>query len=306
MCTSSIAIVVPTLDAALDWPHLSRLGEGGVPPEHVLIVDSSSSDGTPELARTAGFRVHTIARDQFNHGGTRQLAAELLPGAEILVLLTQDTVLLDGDAIKKLLNAFTDPNVAAAFGRQLPRSKATPIEAHARLYNYPGRSESRTLASRERFGIKSIFLSNSFAAYRRDALMSVGGFPKHVIFGEDTVTAAKLLLAGWKIAYVAEAQVHHSHSYTWLQEFRRYFDIGVLHSRESWLIEEFGSAGNEGSRFVRSQLNYLWPRHVELLPSALIRTALKFGGYRLGRIERKLSLKWKQRLSMNRQFWRQQ
>ncbi len=37
--------------------------------------------------------------------------------------------------------------------------------------------------------------------------MAVGGFPCDVIFGEDTVTAAKFLLAGWKIVYAAKAQV---------------------------------------------------------------------------------------------------
>jgi rhamnosyltransferase len=152
-------------------------------------------------------------------------------------------------------------------------------------------------------GIKSIFISNSFAAYRREALLASGGFPKNVIFGEDTITAARLLLSGWKVAYVAEAQVYHSHSYTWKQEFKRYFDIGVLHARARWLLQEFGTAGGEGGRFVRSELRYLWPLHWSLIPSALIRTALKLVGYRLGRIEKRLSPGLKRRLSMHPGFW---
>lgn len=79
----------------------------------------------------------------------------------------------------------------------------------------------------------------------------------------------------WKIAYVAETWVCHSYSYTVKQDFKRYFDIGVLHAREKWLLQEFGSAGCEGSRFVRSELNYFWPRYWWLIPSALIRTGLK-------------------------------
>jgi GT2 family glycosyltransferase len=296
-------VIVPTLNAANDWPRLaSRLLESTAA-DRVLILDSSSDDETENLARVAGFRVHTIARAEFNHGGTRQLAAELLPDAEILVFLTQDVELVQPDAISLLLEAFTDLTVAAAFGRQLPRSGATPSEANARFYNYPAQSGVRTLASREQLGFKTIFISNSFAAYRRDALMAVGGFPCDVIFGEDTITAAKLLLAGWNIAYVAEAKVYHSHSYTWKQEFRRYFDIGVLHRRESWMLQEFGSAGGEGGRFVLSELRYLWPRYWWLIPSALIRTAAKLVGYRLGRVEKKLSVGLKRRLSMNRRFW---
>jgi rhamnosyltransferase len=221
-----------------------------------------------------------------------------------LVYLTQDAILDSSETIAELLKAFENQEIGAAYGRQLPHVGSTPIEKHARLFNYSGRSSIRTLESREQLGFKSIFISNSFAAYRREALMAVGGFPRDVIFGEDTITAAKLLLAGWKIAYVAEAQVYHSHSYTWRQEFRRYFDIGVLHSREHWLLDEFGHASGEGKRFVLSELRYLWPKHILLIPSSLIRTALKLIGYRLGRMEGKLGLAWKRRFSMNRSFWK--
>jgi rhamnosyltransferase len=304
MSMLSIAVVVPVLNAAKDWPGFETSLLNNISPDRVLILDSSSTDGTGDLARTAGFRVHTIARAEFNHGGTRQLAAEMLPDAEILVFLTQDAVIAGANAIDNLLKSFANPMVAAAFGRQLPRPGATPIEAHARLFNYPAQSSVRTLASREQLGFKAIFISNSFAAYRREALLAVGGFPRKVIFGEDTITAAKLLRSGWKIAYVAEAQVYHSHSYTCLQDLRRYFDIGVFHARESWLLKEFGGTGGEGGRFVRSELNYLWPKHAWWLPSALIRTGLKLVGYRLGRDENHIPLAWKRKLSLHRGFWR--
>jgi rhamnosyltransferase len=297
-------VVVPTLNAAEDWPRLTAPLLGCIPADRVLILDSSSTDETATLAAAAGFRLHAIPRSDFNHGGTRQLALKLLPDAEILVFLTQDVEVAGPDAISRLLRAFADPMVAAAYGRQLPRLNATHIEAHARFYNYPAQSSTRTLASREQLGFKAIFISNAFAAYRRDALIAVGGFPCDVIFGEDTITAARLLLAGWKIAYVADAQVYHSHSYTWIQEFRRYFDIGVLHAKESWLLEEFGGAAGEGGRFVRSEFKYLWPSSKLFIPSALVRTTLKLLGYRLGLLERKLSPEWKRRLSMNSGFWK--
>jgi rhamnosyltransferase len=297
------AIVVPTLNAARNWPKFVSALLACESPARVLVLDSSSTDGTAQMACASRIQVHIIPRSSFSHGGTRQLAVELLSDAEILVFLTQDAVLASSDAIDKLLVSFADPDVAAAFGCQVPRPEATPIEMHARLFNYPTQSSIRTLASREQQGIKSIFISNSFAAYRRATLMAVGGFPRDVIFGEDTITAAKLLLAGWKIAYVAEARVYHSHNYSWTQDFKRYFDIGVLHARENWLLQEFGSASGEGSRFVLSELSYLWPRYWWLIPSALIRTTLKLAGYRFGRIENRLSTGLKRRLSMHHRFW---
>jgi len=161
----------------------------------------------------------------------------------------------------------------------------------------------RTLASREEMGIKAVFLSNSLAAYRRSALIEVGGFPTTVIFGEDMIAAARLLLAGYKVAYVAEACAYHSHSYTRMQEFKRYFDIGVLHSREAWLLEEFGRANGEGKRFVLSELQYLRKTDAWQIPSAMLRTGIKFLGYRLGQMEARLSLGTKRRLSMHPKFW---
>jgi rhamnosyltransferase len=300
----SIGVVVPTLNAAKDWSGFAPTLLKSISVDRVLIVDSSSIDGTADLARAAGIPVTTISRAEFNHGGTRQLAVELLSDMDVIVFITQDAVLENPDSIHALLEPFNDPAVAATFGRQLPREGATAIETHARLFNYPAQSSERTLDSRDQLGFKTIFISNSFAAYRRNALMAVGGFPDNVIFGEDTITAAKMLLSGWKIAYVAEAKVYHSHSYSWTQEFKRYFDIGVLHAHESLLLGEFGNAGGEGGRFVRSELNYLWPRYWWLIPSALIRTALKLMGYRLGKVENKLNPGSKRRLSMHPNFWK--
>jgi rhamnosyltransferase len=300
------AVVVPTLNAAAVWPQFAPRLLRSVAPEQVLIVDSSSSDQTEDLARKAGFRVHVIRREDFNHGGTRQLAVDLLPNVDLLVFLTQDALLASENALTLLLNAFIDPKVAAAFGRQLPRPLAGPIEVHARLFNYPAQSDIRTLESRKEMGFKTIFISDSFAAYRRSALMAVGGFPDRIIFGEDTVTAGKLLLAGWRIAYVSESQVYHSHANNFRQEFKRYFDIGVLHAKQPWMLREFGQASGDGWRFVRSELAYLWPSHFWLLPSALLRTALKLIGYRLGRKEKFVSLFWKQQFSLHHRFWQQE
>lgn len=299
-----ISIVIPTLNAASNWDDLVGIALLNATPNQVIIIDSSSCDATASLALAAGFHVHTIPRSEFNHGGTRQLAAELLPDAEILIYMTQDAILASPESISELVKAFDDPSVGAAYGRQLPHVGAKPIEAHARLFNYPDRSVVRALDSRRELGLKSIFISNSFAAYRREALMAIGGFPTDTIFGEDTMVAARMLLAGWKTAYVATATVHHSHSYSFRQDFRRYFDIGVLHQREHWLLDEFGSAGGEGLRFVKSEMAYLWPKYWWLIPSAWIRTGLKFLGYRLGRMESRISLKWKRKLSMHPSFWR--
>ena len=296
-------VIVPTLNAARDWPRFAPALLAAVQPSQVLVLDSESTDGTLELARAAGFAVQSIYRSEFNHGGTRQLAAEMTPDTDILVYLTQDAILETPDTLTNLIHPFQDEQVGAVCGRQLPRPGAGEIEAHLREFNYPANSHVRSIEDRARMGIKAIFLSNSLAAYRRSALIEVGGFPSRVIFGEDAYVAGRLLLAGYKIAYAAEACAFHSHPYSIAEEFRRYFDIGVMHHREQWILETFGSAGGEGRRFVHAHLHYLWGRRPSLIPSALLRIAAKLIAYRLGRIEDAIPGHFKRRLSMHTHYW---
>jgi rhamnosyltransferase len=301
---ASVGVIVPTLNAASNWSVFCAALLKNVTSDQVLIIDSSSTDETAVLAKGSGFRVETISRSDFNHGATRQLGVNLSPDADILVFLTQDAELESGDAIARLCKAFDDAEVGAAYGRQLPRRGAGAIEAHARLFNYPAASQMKTANSQETVGFKSLFFSNSFGAYRRAALQAVGGFPEDVIFGEDTVTVAHLLQHGWKIAYVADATVRHSHVYSMSQEFRRYFDIGVLHSREAGIFAPFGEASGEGKKFVKSETAFVSRLAPHLLLSAWLRTVLKLFGYRLGRRERSMPVALKRRLSMSTSFWK--
>lgn len=79
-----LRVIVPTLNAARDWPQFVSALLACILPEQVLTVDSESTDGTLALALTAGFQTCSVAPDEFNHGG----AAEMLPDAEILTHMT--------------------------------------------------------------------------------------------------------------------------------------------------------------------------------------------------------------------------
>ena len=299
-----VALIIPTYNAATYWKALSAgIAEQSLVPDRKIVIDSSSSDGTADLARRDGFEVLEISPHEFNHGGTRQMGADLAVNANVLIYLTQDSVPSGTDAFANLVRAFEDPEIGAAYGRQLPREKATPIEAHGRHFSYGERDVVRSWESRKIAGFKSIFFSNAFGAYRREALMSVGGFSPDVIFGEDTLVVARMHRAGWKTAYVANATARHSHAYSISEEFRRYFDIGVLHSRESWLMDHFGSAAGEGRRFVLSELKYLLRHGVLHVPSAVARTVAKYLGYRIGRRESRIDPRLKYHLGLNRKYW---
>jgi len=304
MSQDRIEVIIPTYNAARYWKALSTgIRAQSLKPDRVIVIDSGSKDGTAELARADGFELLEITPQEFNHGGTRQMGAEYAADASLLIYLTQDAAPFGVNAFSNLVRVFEDREVGAAYGRQLPREKASPIEAHARHFSYGETPVVRSWESRRDLGFKSIFFSNAFGAYRREALMSVGGFSPDVIFGEDTLVVARMHRSGWKTAYVADALVRHSHDYTIGAEFRRYFDIGVLHSRESWLNEHFGSASGEGRRFVLSEMKYLLGHGPQHIPSAMARTLAKYLGYKIGSRESRIAPRIKSRLGMNRQYW---
>lgn len=301
-----ISVVIPVLNARQHLPALlPALARQGLEPAQFLVIDSASTDGSDDAFRAFGATVEPIDRSTFNHGGTRQRAVEMRSDADIVVMLTQDAIPQTDDTIARLVAAFDDPRVGMAYGRQLPRESARGIERHARLTNYPPGVETRALADRARLGVKTVFCSDSFAAYRATALKAVGGFPEDAFFAEDQIVAGRMLIEGWHIAYRGDAEVVHSHGYTIAEEFRRYFDVGVFHGRNRWLTETFGRAEGEGVRFIRSEIAYLLRHDPVQLPSALVRTLAKYAGYNMGTRETRLSSRWKQRLSMQPFYWRQ-
>lgn len=299
-----IAVCVPTLNAGSQWLQwLATTQKGLTENMRLVVADSSSDDETATLARAAGAEVINIERAAFNHGGTRNQLLNILNDCDVVIFLTQDAQIADASTLTELANSFANSNIGAAFGRQLPHYDATPIAAHARLFNYPAASRVVSQQDIPKLGIKTAFLSNSFAAYRRQALIEAGGFPEHVILSEDMMAGARLLKKGWHLAYNANACVHHSHNYSVREEFKRYFDIGAFHAQEHWLIEWLGKAEGEGFRFIRSEVRYLMKYAPFSLPNAAVRTVTKYLGYRLGSWHTSLPVSLKKKLSMHSSFW---
>jgi rhamnosyltransferase len=125
-----------------------------------------------------------------------------------------------------------------------------------------------------------------------------------LIFGEDTCTLGRLLAAGHEVAYVGEAAVYHSHNYSLADEFRRSFDIGVLHSSEKWLLDTYGQAEGVGVKYVRSLFAMLMQeKRYTLFPDCLLSNALKMIGYKLGRSYQQIPAAWRPVLSKHRLWW---
>ena len=302
---SRSAVIVLTLNAEAHMPSLlSTLAGMSQRPRQVLFVDSSSDDATAALAESAGHRIHRIRRADFGHGRTRNVAARLCTDCEFLVYLTQDACPQGADWLIQLLEPFADPAVALVYGRQLPRPGAHWPERYAREFNYPAQPERSARADLARRGIKAVFCSNSFAAYRRDALQSIGGFPERLPMGEDMAAALRLLQRGHARVYQPAACAVHSHAYSVIEELKRYFDIGTLMAMDAELSRVRLAASGEGLRFLRGELaaSWNWKRPDGVL-RVVLRAFAKYLGFFLGQRHAALPRAWRQRLSMHSFFW---
>lgn len=280
-----IGLVIPTLRAGASFEQLlCQLDRQGCKLARKLVVDSSSEDGTVELAAKHGFETRVIPRKSFNHGLTRQQAIDwLADDVDIVVFLTQDVLMPESDALSALVAPFADEDVGAVCGRQLPHVGASLGTRLQREFSYGSSDRRIVFEDRKKLGIRAAFLSDAFSAYRVKAIQAVGGFPKLNV-SEDMYMGAKLLMNGWALYYAAGARVHHSHEYGIRSAYRRYSEIGRFQSSEKWILDTFGKSEGAGLELLKKQMQAAWDRKAPLAAAGFIMDdAVKYLAFRMGR-----------------------
>lgn len=272
---SKISVIVPTFNPGSTFGGLiDSLRMQTVEVRDIQIIDSESEDGTADAARKLDCNVTVLPRRSFDHGGARNLGAAMASG-NILVFLTQDALPVSKDFIARLIEPIDGRITAAAYARQIPGPEATPTEAFARLYNYPPESSSRHISSVHRRTLKTFFFSNAASAINRACFEEVGRFPSPVSTNEDMLLCARLMDAGYQIAYVAEAEVIHSHEFSLAEVFQRYFRIGAVARNHHATLRVERNPG-EGLEFTRQQIAHLQSiGRSELIPSAIVEAGVK-------------------------------
>ena len=307
---SRVDIIVPVFKPDEKFDRLiEMIGKQTVRPENIFLMVTLTGDKAYDdrlidrLIKLDRVTVTTLPKRVYDHGGTRNKAVEM-SDAEFILFMTQDAVPKDEFLIEKLLAAFDKQNVVSAYARQIAGDDAGETEHFTRTFIYPEKTLVKSKEDLPVLGIKTYLCSNACAMYRRSVYNELGGFPRHTIFNEDSIYAASVIGAGYRIAYVAEATVIHSHRYTYVQEFRRNFDNAVSHRQYHRIFDEVPSE-SEGIRLVKTAVKHFYETGKwYMIPDLIVRSGFKYMGYFLGKHYRMLPKSIVVNLSMNRAYWK--
>lgn len=292
-----IDVIIPTYkpDGRL-IDLLESLFEQTVPVNKIVLMNTEQKylenllRGSKYSGMHKQLEIRHVSAWEFDHGKTRSAGADG-SDADFLLYMTQDATPEDATLIENLIKPFDDPMVASAYARQIPRDDATIDERFSREFNYPDVSFVKSQADESRLGIKTYFCSNACAMYRKSIFDELGRFPSKMIFNEDMVYAHKVITAGYKIAYAADARVIHSHNYTNKQQYHRNFDLAVSQAMHPEVFDSVSSE-SEGISYAKEAFKYFKAHHrpLRFIPFG-ITCAYRLCGFKLGKRYEKLSHK---------------
>lgn len=218
----------------------------------IIVIDDGSTDRTADIAaRTGDPRVLVIR--QPNAGKAAALNTGLAhTGHDIVVMVDADTV-FEPDAIHQLIQPLAHPAIGAVSGNTKVGNRRGLLGRWQHLEYVFGFNLDRRM-----FEVLECMptVPGAIGAFRRDALMGVGGVSEDTL-AEDTDLTMALWRAGWRVVYeetaVAWTEVPTSLRQLWRQRYR--WGYGTLQAmwKHRRAVVSLGSVG----RFGRRGLSYL-------------------------------------------------
>ena len=189
----------------------------------IIVIDDASKDATGQIADQYSKKVpfiKVIHRSPKN-GGKGKAAAlnEALKMANGIVILCFDADYLPHQSIvEKLVQPFSDPKVGAVQGRPVvlnePENALTRMIALERISGYRVDQEARNeLGLIPQFG-------GTVGGFRRSIITKLGGFDEKMLT-EDTDLTFSIILEGFKVRYVGDAECYEEAVNTWRAYWRQ-------------------------------------------------------------------------------------
>ena len=199
----SVAVVIPAYnEEKVICQSIRALLASTISNFKIVVVDDGSRDRTTQVVReTFGDTPRVEVLHKSNAGKWSALNAGLqYTDAEIVVTLDADTM-FEPEALAMLLRHFADPKVAAVAG-------ATNVGNRVNLLTRFQALEYVTNQNLDRRALELVngitVVPGAIGAWRRDAVLSVGGFLPDTL-AEDADATVSLAIAGWRIVYEPRA-----------------------------------------------------------------------------------------------------
>ncbi|KUL20675.1 bifunctional polysaccharide deacetylase/glycosyltransferase family 2 protein [Streptomyces regalis] len=218
----------------------------------VIVIDDGSTDRTADLATWIDDpRVRVIR--QPNSGKAAALNTGLAHASyDIVVMVDADTV-FEPDALYRLIQPLAHPAVGAVSGNTKVGNRRGLLGRWQHLEYVFGFNLDRRM-----FEVLECMptVPGAIGAFRRDALMGVGGVSEDTL-AEDTDLTMALWRAGWRVVYeesaIAWTEVPTSLRQLWRQRYRWCYGTLQAMWKHRGAVLEVGTAG----RFARRGLTYL-------------------------------------------------
>ena len=206
-CFNDEWVVGETLEAVLSQQGVAF---------RVVALDSGSSDSSPEIIRS--FPVELISNPLGSYVPGRALNQGMRLGDEPYgVFVNSDCTPQHPEWLAALLEPLrVDTEVAAVYGRQVPRPDAAPLV----VKDYERAFGDGSVASSWRH-----FFSMASSAIRRSVWQATP-FDEEIRYSEDVHWTWHRRQEGWRVAYAPGSVAMHSHNYSLAETRRRFVGEG--------------------------------------------------------------------------------
>lgn len=269
---ATVSVIVRALNEA---EHIGRLLASiqaqSVLPDEVILVDSGSTDGTVAIAEQFGAAITHIPPSEFTFGRALNWGCEQAKG-EVLVFVSAHVYPLDPSWLAKLIEPFSDDDVALSYGGQTGDHRSNFAEIRlleAWFPDEPNPDQSEP------------FCNNANCAVRRSVWQELG-YDESLPGLEDIAFGRQVLETNRRISYVPDARIAHVHEEGFRQTLNRYRREAMAYQTifgkaEMSLLKALGlatvNAAGDAAAVVRSR------QFEDALPALKFRIAQFLGAY---------------------------